>query len=632
MPLCELHNEELLLFCQEDREFVCPSCTTSALHAKHSYISATQLLQQRKEHIAKCLEGLQERTKSIDDHQKDSEARKRIIVTFTERLCEELNNGYNEMEQLLSQDRTAALELAHAEMQQALQRIELQQLELLAQETGIIEAQQRWTSVEQRASHEDAEEMRKCIANLEQRPTFNGDKVHVDERRLQNMLVGVNNIQNQLKRLLPRPWAYASNLTLDPDTANVDLVLSSDLLTVSNRRSTASVSDCLFTSPTPTAVEDNPHRFDMAFNVLCKQRFSSGTHYFEVSVRNKEAWTVGVVSEGFKRKGTGLDTLIGKNPHSWALVATHGNLHAWHNNKAEQLKDCKRFERLGILLRYDDGQLSFYNADTNVALYTFNAAFSGSLAVALNTRGVVRGKNTQPLSLCPLRLEMARNDSGQGDDALSVGSGREHHRPRTLTNVIGDHFRAALSSPRSAPASPASTPDHSRASPTDPREMSFQLWLGKQAAMVNRAGPLSGSPCGVVSAAAGSGGGAAGWDPKRASCTSSSYSSWSSEVMEPPYEESSSDDAISIDSRVTTSTRASWSMSEILAAAAARETPSANGLQATRAQSSLDVRRSNEVGRGRGGEGGSPFRMKTLDKVRNALQPRLKSGNGQVVK
>nr|XP_032813777.1 uncharacterized protein LOC116944324 [Petromyzon marinus] len=492
---------------------------------------------------------------------------------------------------------------------------------------------------------QDAEEMRKCIADLERRPTLIGDKVHVDERRLQNMLVGVNNIQNQLKRLLPRPWAYASNLTLDPDTANVDLVLSSDLLTVSNRRSATSVSDCLSTSPIPTPVDDNPNRFDMTFNVLCKQRFSSGTHYFEVSVRNKEAWTVGVVSEGFKRKGTGLDTLIGKNPHSWALVATHGNLHAWHNNKAEQLKDCKRFERLGILLRYDNGQLSFYNADTNLALYTFNAAFSGALTVALNTRGVVRGKNTQPLSLCPLRLEMERNDSGRGDDALSVGSGREHHRPRTLTNVIGDHFRAALSSPRSAPASRASTPDHSRASPTDARESSIHLWLGKQAAMLHKAGPSSGSPgAGVVRAGGGGGGGGGGaggtgWDPQRASCTSSSYSSWSSEVTEPPYEESSSDDAISVDSRVSTSTRASWSVSEILAAAAAAaaapETPSANGLRAARALSSLDVRRINEVGRGGGGEGGGPLRIKALDKVRNALQPRLKSGpasNSYVVK
>ncbi|KAK7896427.1 hypothetical protein WMY93_021752 [Mugilogobius chulae] len=64
-------------------------------------------------------------------------------------------------------------------------------------------------------------------------------------------------------------------------------------------------------------LRDSPLRFDFGPCVLTKQSFSSGRFYFEVQVKGKTAWTLGVAKESVNRKGK-----IGLSPaHGlWCIV------------------------------------------------------------------------------------------------------------------------------------------------------------------------------------------------------------------------------------------------------------------------------------------------------------------------
>ncbi|KAF5886806.1 butyrophilin subfamily 1 member A1-like isoform X1, partial [Clarias magur] len=141
------------------------------------------------------------------------------------------------------------------------------------------------------------------------------------------------------------------DVTLDPDKAFPSLILSADGKQVAH-------------GDTQQNLPNTPERFNYCRCVLGKQGFSSGRFYYEVQVRGKTEWTLGVMRE----KGT-----ITFNPQNgfWTV---------WLRNKKEY-KACadssvpltlrEKVEKVGVFVDYEEGLVSFYDVESRSHIYSF---------------------------------------------------------------------------------------------------------------------------------------------------------------------------------------------------------------------------------------------------------------------
>lgn len=143
---------------------------------------------------------------------------------------------------------------------------------------------------------------------------------------------------------------------MDPNTAHPRIVLSADGTEVT-------------TIDSAPRVQDNPGRFDVALAVLGSTGYSSGRHYWEVSVAGKSCYHIGMASKSAPRKGS-----LSFNPTRgfWTVVLNkQGELRALDKRPAAIQAGTQPLT-LGVLLDYKKGQISFYDAGTRSHLYTFS--------------------------------------------------------------------------------------------------------------------------------------------------------------------------------------------------------------------------------------------------------------------
>ncbi|KAM7145757.1 E3 ubiquitin-protein ligase TRIM39-like [Macrochelys suwanniensis] len=166
-----------------------------------------------------------------------------------------------------------------------------------------------------------------------------------------------------------REMREAVEVTLNPKTANPDLVLSSD-------RRSVRLGDERKDLP-------NYHeRFDTAPCVLAYEGFSFGRYYWEVEVGDAGCWAVGVARKSVKKKG---HLRLIPEQGFWPVEMHMGKY--WALNTSLALVYCnERLHRVGIYLDYTEGQVAFYNAETLAHLYTFTASFTEEISPFFYTK------------------------------------------------------------------------------------------------------------------------------------------------------------------------------------------------------------------------------------------------------
>ncbi|XP_047434370.1 zinc-binding protein A33-like [Mugil cephalus] len=186
---------------------------------------------------------------------------------------------------------------------------------------------------------------------------------------------------------LKRVQQYAVDVTLDPVTAHPRLILSDDGKQVTHR-------------DVKKELPDNPDRFSTCVNVLGKKSFSSGRFYFQVQVKGKIDWDLGVARKSINRKGN--ITLSPKNGF-WTIWLRNGNEYKANASPPVRLSLGSRPEKVGVFVDYEEGLVSFHDVDTAALIYSFTGcSFNDKLYPYISPCNNSGGKNSAPLIICPV--------------------------------------------------------------------------------------------------------------------------------------------------------------------------------------------------------------------------------------
>ncbi|XP_030283018.1 E3 ubiquitin-protein ligase TRIM21-like [Sparus aurata] len=264
-------------------------------------------------------------------------------------------------------------------------------------EQEISELEKRSSEAEQLSQSEDHLHLLQSFPSLNAAPpTKNWTGVSVRPPSYEGTVVrAVNQLEEtlskQMKKLLlaelKRVQQYAVDVTLDPDTAQPNLILSGDGKKV----------NCGYVKKN---LPDNPERFDTCANVLAKQHFSSGRFYYEVQVKEKTEWDLGVARETISRKGN-----IKLSPQNgyWTICLRNNNKYKACAGPSVRLSLKCRPEKVGVFVDYEEGLVSFYDVDAAALIYSFTGCcFTQKLYPYFCPSLNDGGKNSAPLIISPV--------------------------------------------------------------------------------------------------------------------------------------------------------------------------------------------------------------------------------------
>ncbi|XP_018540343.1 E3 ubiquitin-protein ligase TRIM21 [Lates calcarifer] len=389
--MCTKHDKPLELFCKTDQTCVCMLCSVLD-HRTHEFVPVKEEYEGMKAELekteAEIQQMIQKRRLKIEEikhsvkiSKDDADREKAEGVQVFTALKESVDRGLN---QLIK------------EMEEKQKTTEKQAEDLITElEQEISELMKRSTEVEQLSLSEDHLHLLQNFPSLKAAPpTKDWTEVRVRPPSYEGTAVRavVQLLIEEVKRLsaeagLKRVQQYAVDVTLDPDTAHPNLVLSDDEKQV----------HC---GDVKKNLPDNPERFKSYISVLGKQSFSSGRFYFEVQVKEKTKWTLGVARESIKRRGK---ITLSPQRGYWAIWLRNGNEYKTCDVPPVDLSLKSGPEKVGVFVDYEEGLVSFYDVDTGALIYSFTGcSFTEKLYPFFGPCPNDGGKNSAPLIICPV--------------------------------------------------------------------------------------------------------------------------------------------------------------------------------------------------------------------------------------
>ncbi|XP_067441762.1 E3 ubiquitin-protein ligase TRIM39-like [Thunnus thynnus] len=391
--MCMKHDKPLELFCKTDQTCVCMLCSVLD-HKTHDVVPLKEEYEGKKAELGKTEAEIQQMIQkrrlkiqeikhSIDFSKKDADREKAEGVQVFTTLNESLERSLNELIETIEEK----------------QRMTEKQSEDLIKELEqeISELMKRRSEVKQLSRSEDHLHLLQNFLSLKAAPaTKDWTEVSVYPPSYEGTVVRAvtqleETLSKEMKKLfeaeLKRVQQYAVDVTLDPHTANPKLILSDDGKQVNH-------------GDVKKNLPDNPKRFSHCSCVLGKQSFSSGRFYFEVQVKGKTDWDLGVARESINRKGQ--ITLRSQDGY-WTIRLRNGNEYNARNDSPVRLSLKSQPQKVGVFVDYEEGLVSFYDVDAAALIYSFTGcSFTKKLYTFLSPCNNDGGKNSAPLIICPV--------------------------------------------------------------------------------------------------------------------------------------------------------------------------------------------------------------------------------------
>ncbi|XP_036452744.1 E3 ubiquitin-protein ligase TRIM39-like isoform X2 [Colossoma macropomum] len=390
--ICQKHERPLELFCRDDQTSVCQFCTETD-HKTHSTVPIEEEIGDKRTQLVKTQvevnQMIQDRLKKIEEIKHSVKLNKKS----SEKEKADSEEVFRALLRCIERSQAELLEVME-EKQKAAERQAEEFIKELEQE--ITELKRRDTELEQLSHTEDHLHLLQVYPSLCSRPhTKNWTDVRINTHlRVETLRRALSQLQEELSKEMEKVVViqlkevqhYAVDVTLDPDTAHPELILSDD-----GKRVTC--------GNTKQKLPKNPKRFDYDLSVLGKEGFSSGRFYYEVQVSGKTEWDLGVTSESSNRKGD-----ITASPGYWMV---------WLRNETEfiaadflpvplSLKQAP--QKVGVFVDYEEGLVSFYDVKARSHIYSFTGqSFTEKIYPVVSPCYHFGGKNLKPLIITPVK-------------------------------------------------------------------------------------------------------------------------------------------------------------------------------------------------------------------------------------
>ncbi|KAM9425667.1 E3 ubiquitin-protein ligase TRIM39-like [Pholidichthys leucotaenia] len=388
--MCSKHHKPLDLFCKIDQTCVCLHCTYSD-HRYHDVAPLTEECEGKKADLEKTEAEIHQMIRKI---QLNIEEIKKSVKKSKEVADRERAEGVQVF--------TALKESVESHLNELIKEIENKQKttekqaedSIKALEQEISELIKRSCEVEQLLKSEDHLHLLQSFSSLKAAPpTKDWTEVRVHPPSYdESVVTALDQLEKTFRKQVKKfelKWVqrYEVDVTLDPDTAHPRLTVSDDGKQV-------------FDGNVEQDVPDDQERFTYLVSVLGKQSFSSGRFYFEVQVKGKTEWALGVVRESINKYGN-----IRMRPDTgfWTLCLINGNEYGVSEDLPVFFPCSVCPEKVGVFVDYEGGLILFYDVDAPALIYCFrDCPFNEKIYPYFSLWYNDDAKTSEPLIITPV--------------------------------------------------------------------------------------------------------------------------------------------------------------------------------------------------------------------------------------
>uniref|UniRef100_UPI00398E70E4 zinc-binding protein A33-like n=1 Tax=Pristiophorus japonicus TaxID=55135 RepID=UPI00398E70E4 len=357
---CAEHGKKLVYFCRVEKLRVCSKCAIVGSHRGHTVVAVEEALRELKELLSARSVKLGAESSEQALRLEEIEQNTTTAKEEAEALQRQVQDDFSALRNVLDSEEKALRESIAAEAQHALQELGRLKAECLRR------AEHLRTLVDPlhvALNSTDLSDILKVLHISSDGPscpceTVNDPIVRFEAEKFYGPLQ--YRVWKKMFQVIQTvPEAY----TLDPSTSHPHLEISM------NRRSVIPCREAL-----QVAYTDG--RFSSCLCVLGAEAFSTGKHYWEVTVSKKAKWDLGVAYSSVPRHGA-----IIYRPSSgiWCLTLRDGCCYEACDEPDIQLMVQRKPGRIGIYVDYEGGVVSFLDAETMQMLHIFRAHFTDQL-------------------------------------------------------------------------------------------------------------------------------------------------------------------------------------------------------------------------------------------------------------
>ncbi|XP_015266127.1 PREDICTED: tripartite motif-containing protein 7-like [Gekko japonicus] len=361
--VCQKHQEPLKLFCEFDEALICVVCEQSQEHQYHDIVPVEEASQAYKDQFCTYVEILQKERNKILAYKASLVKESQDLLKQTRGEQQKTLIKFRQLQKFLEEQEKLLL----AQMEEVEEEVAKKRdwhlagiSEALSSLEGLIREMEEKS---QQPAEDLLQDARSTLQKYEEKVSFENPVASLapkwriwDSSDLNPLLEG---IEKQLKDTLDSGiHLQKANVTLDPDTAHPELILSEGQKSVRD-------------GGIAQALPYNPERFDKCSAVLGREGFTGSRHFWDVLVGTEEGWAVGVARKSVRRKG---GSIINPGEGVWAVGKWSGTYRAFTNEQRHPLTLTGELKRIRVCLNYAGGRVAFFDADQTALLYKFSGA------------------------------------------------------------------------------------------------------------------------------------------------------------------------------------------------------------------------------------------------------------------